>query len=679
MGFTQYLKRVVFRDANGNGYVIPVSNLSVWYEPWHSTGKTIVRYFHGANAQRIQGYQGYCEFDMEFGHQGVDDATLSSFLNAVTTNTVMTVDFDPDIDAGNKTMTVILDDVRGGVGAGFSSKIRGRSVKLRFIDPLIRATIPAFVSGASTGFDWSDGEDLILYTPDGLTFDVTGEFLYWVNEGSIGASADQTVLFPYADILPRDCEVDPDFGNVFGVDWVYPSITTVQATWNGSIDLDATINDSNADTEVWMIFKSDGYGGAYVSFWTGLGGPTGAQFHTNETTGEVYVTYGLTNICASPAGFNDGDWHVLRVISQLSTNTVVMHVDGYLHDSGSTAAALGAATDGISIGAYGSAGLQQTSRLAVFKVYSGSLGQGRTREIYAHLRDTLNLPGIPADGTATLMLFGNPAYGDLYGRSIWTGASLNNYDNQSSSVGLANQTRLDDTNELLYYNEAGILGRVKRCGYGGDNIEYVTTLNPGGGRACSLALNLAQQELYMTHGSGQKGDRMSKRSMDPADTAVAWVEIIATGSYEMWRTADYDPTNDRILFIDSLAATPSLRQINTDGTGDTKIADLTAGKVYRWMTLDPDANVVYFSNNTDFTIEKYDMDTDTHTTAWHTPASGDVTGIDVKLGKVFYIDGNGHEGWEVDQSTPGSRTKLGDLASSGQDRGLSVVVFDTTV
>lgn len=149
MGYTRYLKRVLFRDSAGNGYVIPVTNLSVWYEPWHATGKTIVRYFHGKNSSRIHGYQGFCEFDMNFGYQGEDDATLSAWMNAITTNTVMTIDFDPDIDPGQKTMTVILDDVRGSIGANFDTKIRNRRIKLKLIDPVIRATIPKWTIGES--------------------------------------------------------------------------------------------------------------------------------------------------------------------------------------------------------------------------------------------------------------------------------------------------------------------------------------------------------------------------------------------------------------------------------------------------------------------------------------------------------------------------------------------------
>ncbi|KKL50349.1 hypothetical protein LCGC14_2306350, partial [marine sediment metagenome] len=196
-------------------------------------------------------------------------------------------------------------------------------------------------------------------------------------------------------------------------------------------------------------------------------------------------------------------------------------------------------------------------------------------------------------------------------------------------------------------------------------------------RGRGVALNLIANEAYCS--SKDNGEKISKRSLDPADSADAWVEIFAAGTYEMWQAIEYNPSDGLIYFIDSLAATPTLRTITTAGSSDTLVKSLTAGKVYTHLMLDPDSNVLYFTNETDGTIEKYDIDTDTRTTSWHVPTNTP-RDLDIQGGKLWYIEDTTHFIYEVALSTPGSKTlKATDTIQFGSTSyGMVAIVFDTT-
>jgi hypothetical protein len=248
--------------------------------------------------------------------------------------------------------------------------------------------------------------------------------------------------------------------------------------------------------------------------------------------------------------------------------------------------------------------------------------------------------------------------------------------NGAGSIDLGYTIRKDDANGWVFYCEGGAsTGRLWRADYDGGNRFLITTEDPTSNKNRGLALNLSANECYITNDGD--GLRISKRSMDVADSGDAWTELIASGSYKMWQAIEYNPTDDLIYFIDSLAATPTLRTITPAGASDTLVKSLTAGKVYEYLCKDPDANVLYFTNATDNTIEKYDIDTDTHTTAWHTPTNKS-NGIDIQAGKIWYFEETTWKIFEVDLTSPGSKTEKGDNGVASDAGGLVVVVFDTT-
>jgi hypothetical protein len=674
MGFTQYIKRVLFRDSNGNGYVIPVSNLEVWYEPWHSTGDTFVRLFHGAHVQRIQGYQGMCSFDMNFGHMGTDDATLSSFLNAVSANTTMIVDFDPDADPGNKTMTVILDDVRAGAGADFSGKIRNRRVKLKFIDPLIRATIPQFIVGATGSHELLDVNDLILLLPQNIVEDPADSLSVWTNVGLILTDGDLVTLANSASFAFDDITTDPSIGRVAG-------LLDNDTSWGtAGVGVVPTVEGANDDSELWIIMKTGAAGnyGQICSFTDG--GGSGSRWQ--ETGGKFsFVLASVERFVNCPAIYADSSWHVYRTILSLSSNAITMSVDGYPLDSVDYSGAItGASTDSFNIGPFDT-GVTIDGKIGCIKFTDGILSRGRSRAIYAYLRDTWGVASIPADGTATVVIYGAPSQGNLRRMPTLGAATFSEIDNQSGTTAISYCTRKDDPNEYIYYMEGGAsICRLKRCGYAGDNITFVTTQQPTGNLAKGFAINLVAGEGYVTNGTN--GNYMHKHSLDPADTADAWTQLINTGTYEMHNAVEYHAGNDLVYFIDSLAATPTLRSITPAGGSDTLVKSLTAGKVYTYLRLDDDNGVLYFVNQTDGTIEKYDIGTDTHTTAWCTPAN-EPLGLDYQSEKIWYCEDTTYKAFEVDISDGTTKTEIADLSGGVPGalgvRGLSVVVFDTTV
>ncbi len=665
MGYTQYLKRVLFRDSAGNGYVIPVTNLNVWYEPWHSTGSTEIRLFHGKNVTRIQGYQGFCEFDMNFGHQGDDDATLSAWLNAITTNTTMTVDFDPDADAGNKTMVVILDDVRGTVGATFDGKIRNRRVKLKLIDPTIRATLPTWIVG-ETAHPLLDPEDLILLLPDSITL-VTGDLTLWTNLGTIGTTGDLTQIFSGGDTLSAGSTV-AGIGDVAGVGLNNEDFGV------SSVGIVPTIDGNADDSEMWIIIRTTATGqtGEICAFsgspgtkWQIVAGKFSFSLGGSERFGDC------------PSIYDDSGWHVYRTIHNLSNDVLIMTVDGYpLGSKSYTGVMTGMPAGTFHIGPHAT-GSATGMKYAAVKLVEGQLSLGRSREIYAYLRDTWGITSIPADGTATIGLTGSYlGAADIHRVPFLVGSTQSIMHNGGSTFDFGGTIRKDDANEFIYFAE-GHSARAKllRSGYAGDDFIEVTTTHPAGNLNQGLALNLVANEAYISHRAN--GSSISKHSTDPADAADAWTEILATGTYETRFALEYHPANDLVYFIDSLAATPTLRSITTAGGSDTLVKSLTAGKVYEYLTKDPDANVFYFTNSTDNTIEKYDLDTDTHTTAWHTPTNKP-NGLDIQNGELWYLEETTGFIYEVDLDTPGSKTNKG--TTGGSDwAGLIVIVFDTTV
>lgn len=191
-----------------------------------------------------------------------------------------------------------------------------------------------------------------------------------------------------------------------------------------------------------------------------------------------------------------------------------------------------------------------------------------------------------------------------------------------------------------------------------------------------MTLDPVNGVMYVSSGASN-GNYVDKHSVDVADAAVAWTSVIPTGSYETYHTLEWNTIDSKLYFIDSLAGTPSLRKINGDGTGDTKVADLTAGKVYWYMKKDPDENVYYISNHTDGTIDKYDVDSDTLTAGWHTPTYP-TWGIDILNGFLYYVESTTNKVFKVDMTTPGSRTELADYADGGTSgAGIKVSVFDT--
>lgn len=674
MGFTQYLKRVLFRDSDGNGYVIPVTNLSVWYEPWHATGKTIVRYFHGKNSARIQGYQGFCEFDMNFGYQGEDDATLSAWLNAITTNTVMTIDFDPDIDPGQKTMIVILDDVRGSVGATHDTKIRNRRVTLKLIDPTIQATIPAWIVGTTPASIHSlfDAEDLLIYLPESIVGGLGNPLTKWTNLGSQGTIGDLTTQSPGASGPPGEIKTDSNIGETVGFTADDQSKSTAGTNVVSPIDGDF-------DSEMWIVVKvpSTGTISQICSF--GQGGPTTNWLHSTDKF--FFSTGSIARFTTCPPIYEDGQWHVYRSIHNLvgSATSLAFLVDGYpLGFNDALSGGLTRLADEafwIGPGQVTSNGFQY--EFAMVKLTEGISDAARAKAIYAYLRDTWGITSIPADGTVTVAFTGDPlGAADINVTPFLVGASTTILDNGGSTVDLGRCIRKDNNNEWIFYAEGRSLGRLLRADYTGGNQLRITTTNPTGGSVHGIALNIVSNECYVTHDTN--GEQISLHSLDIADAAVAWTNLLGSGTYEIWQAIEYNPNDDLIYFIDSLAATPTLRTITTAGASDTLVKSLTAGKVYGFLVKDPDANVLYFTNETDATIEKYNIDTDTWTTSWHVPTNRP-NGLDIQGGKLWYFEETTGKIYEVTLTTPGSKTDLGTDTLASDWGGLAVVVFDTTV
>ena len=508
-----------------------------------------------------------------------------------------------------------------------------------------------------------DPEDLILLLPDSITLD-NGDLTLWTNLGSILTDGDLTQIIFGGDTL-SDGENIAGIGDVAGVG------VNNEDFGVSSVGIVPTIDGIDDDSEMWLIIRTTATGqtGEICGFhgstlWQIVGGKFSFSVGGSERFGDC------------PSIYDDSAFHVYRTIHNLSNNVLVMTVDGYPLGSKSYSGAMsGMATGTFHIGPHAT-GPATGMKYAAVKLLDGQLSQSRSRAIYAYLRDTWGITSIPADGTATVGITGSPySNADIQRVPFLAGSTQSIMHNGSSTNDFGTTIRKDDANEFIYFTEGhGARAKLLRSGYAGDDFIEVTTTHPISGLNQGLAINLVAEEAYVSHRTN--GSSISKHTMDPADFAVAWTEILATGTYEMRFALEYHPANDLVYFIDSLAATPTLRSITTAGASDTLVKSLTAGKVYEYLTKDPDANVFYFTNSTDNTIEKYDLGTDTHTVAWHTPTNKP-NGIDIQNGKLWYLEETTGFIYEVALTTPGSKINKG-TSGGGDWAGLIVVVFDTT-
>lgn len=515
-----------------------------------------------------------------------------------------------------------------------------------------------------------DPEDLLLYLPESI-IESAGLLIEWTNLGSQGAIGDLTATFPVSD-SPDGVTTDPVIGTVVGFTDNDQSKSTA-----GINVVDPIVGDK--DSEIWIVIKtvaSISDIGRICSF--GFGGPSTGWTQVSD---KFFMITGSIGRFTSPALYGDSSWHVFRSVHSLvGTKTdLVFAIDGYV--LGSNDQLNGGLTrldvEAFTIGPFDT-GNDVGFQFAAVKFTEGIFGQARVRAIYAYLRDTWELSGIPVDGTAVQAITGTPdGQANINRTPFLAGASSSIMHNGASAIDLGRTIRKDDANGWIFYGEGGALGRLNRADYDGANQIFITTTQPTGTKSHGLALNLSANECYITNDAD--GIRLSKHSLNVVDAGDAWTELIASGTYKMWQAIEYNPNDDLIYFIDSLAATPTLRTITTAGASDTLVKSLTAGKVYGFLVKDPDANVLYFTNETDATIEKYDIGTDTHTTAWHTPTNRP-NGLDIQGGKLWYFEETTYKIYEVDLTTPGSKTEKGDASSllPGDAGGLVVVVFDTT-
>ena len=97
------------------------------------------------------------------------------------------------------------------------------------------------------------------------------------------------------------------------------------------------------------------------------------------TAGDVRILAGSTAITSSTAGFNDGDWHLIRV-SRNSSNVITLHIDNVSRGTATVAGTLSTTQD-VKIGSdfYGGYFNGEISRV---RFYSGLLGGNQPRNIY---------------------------------------------------------------------------------------------------------------------------------------------------------------------------------------------------------------------------------------------------------------------------------------------------------
>lgn len=144
MAFEDFLKTVTLFDGTTT-YTIPIWNLKVRSEPWHSSGQIMVQYFHGKHSTRVQGYRSTAEFEMVFSGDGIDDQEWSNMLNDLANDVEWVIDFDPE-NAGVRTETYVLADSAQTHAALISGKIRNRSTKTKWVSVSPLDTTPTWIS-----------------------------------------------------------------------------------------------------------------------------------------------------------------------------------------------------------------------------------------------------------------------------------------------------------------------------------------------------------------------------------------------------------------------------------------------------------------------------------------------------------------------------------------------------
>jgi len=671
-----YLKEVTFYDGTTT-YTIPVWNLRLRAIPYHASGAVHLEYFYGKNVQRIQGFRIECEMDLNFSHNGTDNESWSDLLDDISNDVTWTIDFDPD-NAGTRTGEFVMAESPVPLGANFSGHIRNRPMKTRWVSPDILADMPWFLGCEADPNPLSDLTDLLLHMPSTMS-DSGGTLTEWPNTGSLGSGYNLGTVPAHAAGAPT-VVTDGDLGDVIKF------TATNQSIHSDTADDYTGLNLSTDTYEIWCVFMPDGTNGGNVWYWDlGTGQSTwnvvdgstpglSTTINNNERSSNVpdWVGAGGTwNVWRSiRVGGTSGNWTTnlngVYVDSEDSSSTM-SGVDGY-HGMGDPFPVTSAALN---------------LQIGMFKAVDGLLSKGRSREIYAYMRDTWNMSQVPADGTPVGALVGNPPSGDIH-RSPFsfdaTGGST--VDNQVGSVALGHGIYMDQENEVCYYMEGGTsIGRMKRMDFSGGERQYISTFNSPGGRNRGLAVDVAGNRCFVAGGSSTSGDTIWLCDA-LTENDGSWSEIFATGTYETEHTLYWHIPDQLLYFIDSLAATPSLRTITAAGASDTKIADLTAGKVYGYMFKDTTANILYFTNETDSTIEKYHLDTDTHSTAWHSPAGGVPKGLTMYDGQLYYFEDTTFKIWQVDVTTPGSRTELSDMSThfGGSFAGdLGIQIFDTSL
>lgn len=643
----------------------------------------MVQYFHGRHSTRVQGYRGTTEFEMFFAGTGIDDQEWSNMLNDLSNDVTWVIDFDPE-NPGIRTGIYVLADSEQTHAALITGKIRNRSVKTKWVTTRPLAQTPPWLSSATIPepeFILLDPTDLLLFLPESLS--VSGTTLVkWENLGSTGIAANLDGPPDWADQagLPADCTVDPTIGRLVAgitdtkqVASTYPSDNLVQS-----------IIGTNDDSEMWIVVKIA----------AGATNDDLFEFSTNSigrlswrAGNRIQWVIGATDqFINAPTGYNDGTWHLIRTIHNLSNNQLSLEVDGIMTSAKagfSTAISFLNLPIAIFNGRTASASNIGTE-IGMIKMTDGIFTQARSRSLKAHFRDTWNISNIPPDGTVTGIVAGLEFHGDNL-RNVPVGLTNRERSFSIWNPGVASDVGwgidIDHSLEHVYAIAGGATkAGVTRTGYGGQDTIAITITEPNpSALGKSLALDMANEMMYVT--AGVAGNVLSSHTTNAADFTVPWVELIAAGTYEMNSALVFNPDDGLLYFIDSLAATPTLRTVTAAGANDTLVKSLTPGKTYQFMAKDPDNDHLYFSNQTDGTIEKYDISSGVHTLAWITPANIPF-GLDIFGGKLYYIQDTDHLVFMVTISSPSAGVQIADydfFLSPTAPRGIAVTVFDSTL
>jgi len=688
MGYTGFLKNVTLYDGTTT-YTIPIWNLKIKQAPWHSSGQMMVQYFHGKHSTRIQGFETTAEFEMVFsGADGENDQLWSALLNDIAEDVEWVIDFDPDDDPGVRVGTFVLADSAKTHQALIAGKIRGRSTATKWISTAKAESTRWWYTCASDPDPFFDAIDLLNYTQSSITRS-GANLTSWENKGTLGADGDLQNTGPYitTDGLPSDINLDAASGDyVVSITTDEESVASTNSTGDGITGLNTAIGGTDSLFEIMCIAKVAAGNASGPIFSWGDSSAGSAGLYISHGNGPAWQMFGGSDFTSPLQAWDDGAWHVYRWRADLSADYILSEIDGVLVRTNNTRTggspyfdrALGMFHNRASTTYVG-------ANIALLKVTDGHYSAVRNRELLKLAATKFNI-AIPADGEATGLM---TAVGNYSTALRWFPFGLGAYSNGKLSQTLWKSTNMwhswiDRPTQQVYGTTNTASQQLIKWDV--DGLNRVVLSNSGGGQtptyngASATAIDLVNEIAVVA--TDTNGAAFESHSTDVANKLDPWTTVLASGTYETYGTLLYHATDQLLYFIDSLAATPSLRTMTTAGASDTKVADLTAGKQYEYMRLDAANNDLYFSNITDGTIDKYDLDTDTLSPAWHTAAGGTPYGVDVYGDKVWYIQDTDWKVYEVDMATPGTKTEMQDVGASLSPTfvtGITVNVFDSTL